>query len=93
MRRDLGYLAVDYKVFDLGTRTEIALSRLRSGVAPLDAGPSSERDNGNGALMRVLPLALWHDGTDEELVRDAERQSRITHGHLRSQVCSSLHCW
>jgi ADP-ribosylglycohydrolase len=42
--------------------------------------------------MRVLPLALWHRGRDEELVADAHRQSLVTHGHLRSQVCCALYC-
>jgi ADP-ribosylglycohydrolase len=42
--------------------------------------------------MRVLPLALWHRGSDMELVDDAQRQSLPTHGHLRSQVCCALYC-
>ena len=52
----------------------------------------AERDNGNGSLMRVLPLALWHRGTDDELIRDAARQSLVTHAHPRSQVCCALYC-
>jgi len=40
----------------------------------------------------VLPLALWHQRTDAELVADAHRQSRITHGHARSLVCCALYC-
>ena len=42
--------------------------------------------------MRVLPLALWHTGTDAELVLDACLQSRVTHGHPRSQACCALYC-
>lgn len=42
--------------------------------------------------MRVLPLALWHKGKIEQLVSDAQKQSVITHGHLRSQVCCALYC-
>jgi len=90
--RDKGYMAVDAKVFDVGITTNHALSNIRSGVAPLSAGPSAESDNGNGSLMRVLPLALWHKGSDSELVRDARLQSRVTHGHLRSQLCCALYC-
>jgi ADP-ribosylglycohydrolase len=89
---DYGYLAVDEVVFDVGITTANALRALRRGALPLDAGPSGLNDNGNGALMRVLPLALWHRGTDETLVRDAQLQSRVTHGHLRSQVCCALYC-
>ena len=41
--------------------------------------------------MRVLPLALWHAGSDVQLVRDAFLQSLPTHGHVRSQVCCAIH--
>ncbi|APR79368.1 ADP-ribosylglycohydrolase [Minicystis rosea] len=87
-----GYLAVDEVVFDVGVTTGRAIRALKAGVAPLEAGPSDAHDNGNGSLMRALPLALWHAGSDEDLVRDAHAQSRVTHGHLRSQVCCALYC-
>ena len=89
---ELGYMAVDYEVFDVGIQTREALANVRAGVPALEAGPSGEQENGNGSLMRVLPLALWHQGTDAELARDAMLQSRVTHGHLRSQVCCALYC-
>jgi ADP-ribosylglycohydrolase len=89
---DSGYLAVDGEVFDVGRQTYDALSALRRGVSADRAGKADEWDNGNGSLMRALPLALWHRGTDEELVRDAARQSLVTHGHVRAQVCCALYC-
>src|SRR5262249_25059898 len=87
-----GYMAVDGKAFDVGVTTGVALRALRNGALPLEAGPAGPRDNGNGSLMRVLPLALWHRGTDAELVADAHAQSRVTHGHPRSQACCALYC-
>jgi ADP-ribosylglycohydrolase len=87
-----GVYAVDGDVFDVGTQTLAALRALRRGVPAIEAGPCGENDNGNGSLMRVLPLALWHRGGDAELVRDADRQSRITHGHARARVACSLYC-
>lgn len=89
---DEGYLAVNGIVFDVGLQTTRALDALRAGVNPEAAGPADERSNGNGSLMRVLPLALWHRGSDQELMRDAARQSLPTHGHPRSQVCCALYC-
>src|SRR6266540_3266536 len=89
---ETGYLAVDHTVFDVGVQTAQAIRALLSGVPAQAAGPNHEHANGNGSLMRVLPLALWHQGTDAELVRDAQLQSRVTHGHLRSQVCCALYC-
>jgi ADP-ribosyl-[dinitrogen reductase] hydrolase len=87
-----GYLAVDGKVFDVGVQTSHALLELRAGARAIDAAPKDERANGNGSLMRVLPLALWHRGSDAELVEDAHLQSLVTHGHPRSQVCCALYC-
>jgi ADP-ribosylglycohydrolase len=85
------YLAVD-EVFDVGNQTLRAILNLRKGITPLEAGPNGEMKNGNGSLMRVLPLALWHQGTDRDLIIDAFLQSRITHGHLRSQICCAIYC-
>jgi ADP-ribosyl-[dinitrogen reductase] hydrolase len=87
-----GYMAVDGKVFDVGVQTTTALRALMGGASPIESGPREERHNGNGSLMRVLPLALWHRGTDAELVRDAYMQSRVTHGHARSRVSCALYC-
>jgi ADP-ribosylglycohydrolase len=87
-----GYLAVDGKVFDVGIQTSRALAAFRAGTPALMAGPKGEMDNGNGSLMRVLPLALWHRGDDAKLASDAVTQSRVTHGHPRSQACCALYC-
>jgi ADP-ribosylglycohydrolase len=89
---DEGYLAVGGKVFDVGIQTGRALRALRGGTPASHSGPADTQDNGNGALMRVLPLALWHRGSDAELVCDAHDQSAVTHGHPRSQACCALYC-
>src|SRR4051812_15206696 len=89
---DLGRFAVDRRVFDVGIQTGTALRALHKGPPALETGPAEERTNGNGSLMRVLPLALWHLGSDAELVADARLQSRVTHGHIRSQACCALYC-
>jgi ADP-ribosylglycohydrolase len=89
---DESYFAVDGRVSDIGIQTGRALARLRAGVPALEAGSREENALGNGSLMRVLPLALWHQGSDAELVADACAQSRVTHGHLRARVCCALYC-
>jgi ADP-ribosyl-[dinitrogen reductase] hydrolase len=87
-----GYKAVDSVVFDVGIQTSHAINRLERGIKANESGSNDQQANGNGSLMRVLPLALWHKGTNEELVSDAHMQSLITHGHVRSQVCCALYC-
>lgn len=88
----VGYMAVDFEVFDIGIQTQQALARLSRGASPLTAGPADMQSNGNGSLMRVLPLAVWHSGSDTDLVADACAQSRVTHGHERSQVVCAFYC-
>lgn len=87
-----GYMAVDGRVFDIGIQTGAALDRLMEGVDPTEAGLGSERNNGNGSLMRVLPAALLLKGDSEELVSIAHEQSALTHRHPRSQACCALYC-
>ena len=87
-----GYMAVDGHVFDIGNQTVRALNAIRSGMPPLKAGMLGKNAKGNGSLMRVLPLVLWHRGTDAELVEAAHLQSRVTHGQITCQVCCALYC-
>lgn len=89
---DDGYLAVDGDVFDVGIQTAEALGRLRDGTSPRESGGAAVMDNGNGAVMRYLPLALWHAGSDDALVRDAHLQSLPTHAHARSLVACAFYC-
>jgi ADP-ribosylglycohydrolase len=89
---DRGDYAVDARVFDAGIQTGRAISAIRRGVPPLDAGSTEERALGNGSLMRVLPLTLWSKDSDDALVASAMAQSRLTHGHPRAQVCCALYC-
>ena len=90
--RDHGQYAVDNRVFDIGVTTAAALRNFARGEVAHESGLTDQYSNGNGSLMRVLPLALWHRGDDGELVRDAMAQSLVTHGHLRSQLCCALYC-
>lgn len=71
------------KVFDVGNATAEAIRRLKKGVAPEKAGGMGERDNGNGSLMRIAPLAFYMFGIREaearfRIVRDV---SSLTHAH------------
>ena len=87
-----GLWAVGHYVFDCGIQTSQALRALKCGTAPEQSGMVRPDGKGNGALMRVLPLALWHTGTDAELVRDAHAQCLVTHGALTNQVCCAFYC-
>ena len=95
-----GFWAVGGVVFDVGIQTADALNAYKRGLPATDCGLMNPEGKGNGALMRVLPLALWHfvqgdtdlEKRSRELVRDAHSQCQITHGHLCNQVCCALYC-
>ena len=80
-------------VFDVGGTTRMAILRLRQGVEPTKAGATGENDNGNGSLMRILPLAYYlqkiHDA--EARVMCVHDVSAITHAHPRSKIACSIY--
>lgn len=73
--------------FDIGNTTIRGLNRYRQGADPLESGGNSTHDNGNGSLMRVLPLAYIPD-IDYETV---ENISSLTHAHARSKIACVLY--
>lgn len=91
---DNSYWTATGELFDVGNATRSAIQSLRAGVAPTQAGPRSESDNGNGALMRILPLVFHQTWQAENLDLGAawtltEAVASVTHGHPRS----TLGCW
>ena len=79
--------------FDIGGATRAALARLRQGTPAEAAGGTDDMSNGNGSLMRILPLALVErDIADETLVDHARRASAVTHGHPIAQTACALYC-
>ncbi len=73
--------------FDIGNTTSRGLDRYRKGEEPLKSGGTSTHDNGNGSLMRILPLA-YIPNIDYETI---ENISALTHGHDRSKIACVLY--
>jgi ADP-ribosylglycohydrolase len=88
-----GYWTPHGTIFDIGIATSDAISNIESGIPPEEAGRDDECSNGNGSLMRILPMALWfRDASAEELMRNAQLASSLTHRHPRSQMACALYC-
>ncbi len=71
------------ETFDIGNATNRAIERMKKGVEPTRAGGKEEKDNGNGSLMRVAPLALYFFGKPDarqryQITKDV---SSMTHAH------------
>jgi ADP-ribosylglycohydrolase len=88
-----GYWTPHGHVFDIGIATRDAIARLDSGVPPAKAGGTGEYSNGNGSLMRILPLAysVKHISDPEEKFSTIHDVSCLTHAHPRSQTACSIY--
>lgn len=73
--------------FDIGNTTIRGLNRYQNGEEPLNCGGTSTHDNGNGSLMRILPLAY----IPEIDYKTVENISALTHGHDRSKIACVLY--
>ena len=78
--------------FDIGMATLGALRRIANGASAEQAGGRDEDSNGNGSLMRIIPVALRFANDPTELFcRRLERVSAITHGHDRAKMACALY--
>ncbi len=81
------YWTAGGKVFDIGTSTGEAIVRIFKGTNPELSGDTAVSSNGNGSLMRILPLMfrlLPRPLTERfEITRQV---SSVTHGHIRSII-------
>lgn len=81
-----GYMTPYDELFDIGNATREALERYRTeAVWAKFAGLTREQSNGNGSLMRILPMAFYtRDMEVDERDRLVAEVSSITHRHPRS---------
>lgn len=95
---DNGHWAAHGKVFDIGGATREAIwqwKQLKKGTpegSPVLAGGTDAYDNGNGSLMRILPMAFYvKDLSFEERTQIIFDVSSITHAHFRSKLCCLIY--
>jgi ADP-ribosyl-[dinitrogen reductase] hydrolase len=79
------------RVFDIGIQTNKAIQRIdrlmEQGlrIKPIPETGVNERENGNGSLMRILPLAFFlANDPIEERFRVVREVSGLTHSHIRA---------
>ncbi|MCX8019230.1 MAG: ADP-ribosylglycohydrolase family protein [Chitinophagaceae bacterium] len=73
------------EVFDIGITTAEAIRELEKGTDPEQAGCAEESCNGNGSLMRILPLVFYIKNMPVAQRFDITRKvSSLTHAHIRS---------
>lgn len=81
-----GHWTAHGKLFDIGGTTRHSIARLIKGESAKFSGNIFEEDNGNGSLMRILPLSFYLKDEEniEKIYQTVKEVSSITHGHFRS---------
>ena len=74
------------EVFDIGIATSKAISEIAKGTHPVLCGGNREADNGNGSLMRILPMVFYlrAEADFQTIYERVKEVSAITHAHFRS---------
>jgi len=81
------------KCFDIGNTTRKALLAFAKGKPALECGRDGENDNGNGSLMRILPLAFYlqYIPDEEERMQIIHNCASLTHAHKRGHIACSIY--
>ena len=73
------------KMFGIGRTTLKAIARLERGdIKPEECGGNTESENGNGSLMRILPISYYcysKKYEDEDIYNIVKKVSSLTHAH------------
>lgn len=82
--------------FDVGRTCRRAIDRYDQGAPPALCGDRTEAGNGNGGLMRALPIALYaclnrDSGSLDALLQPVHDYSALTHGHAVGLICCGLY--
>lgn len=81
-----GYWGAHDELFDIGGTTRRSLDRVAKGENPEYSGEFFPENNGNGSLMRILPLVFFLFEEEDVSKRYSliKEVSSITHAHFRS---------
>jgi len=96
---DEAYWTAHEQVFDIGITTSIAISRLRKIIEEGDLDELKKqkdygeiRDNGNGSLMRIIPLLFYIKGKPTNEQFDIVWEvSALTHRHIRGAMSCMIY--
>lgn len=96
---DEAYWTAHAQVFDIGITTSIAIARLREIIEEEDLDElkqqkhyGNDRDNGNGSLMRIIPLLFYIKGKPiKEQFHIVWEVSALTHRHVRAAMSCMIY--
>jgi ADP-ribosyl-[dinitrogen reductase] hydrolase len=86
---DEGYFSCKPKGFGIGKQTARAIGRYIKSGDPF-AGLNEPNQAGNGALMRIAPVAMYYSNDPEKAVHFGIESTRTTHGADEALEASAL---
>ena len=78
--------------FDIGNTTATAIENYLDGAPIGDCGLTSPNSNGNGSLMRIVPMAMWLHPIDDSKMGFIHDVSALTHAHPISLIACGTYC-
>ena len=86
------------EAFDIGRGTMNSIIRYMQDPNVETCGGTTEHDNGNGSLMRIMPACLYCNGrqdagtlTDVQAIELIHKIGALTHNHLRAKIACGLY--
>ena len=86
------------KAIDIGLTCETGIVDYKSGCDVYTCGKTGGRANGNGSLMRTMPVCLWyaieeHEGRAavDHAISDIHLLGGLTHNHIRAKMACGLY--
>ncbi|WPC38384.1 ADP-ribosylglycohydrolase family protein [Brachyspira hyodysenteriae] len=93
-----GKYTADGNTFDVGMTTREAINNYKIGKNPIKCGLYDEYSNGNGSLMRILPIAFYIKKyfnsqlfESSEVINIIYNISSLTHSHKRSLIACVIY--
>lgn len=80
--------------YDIGNGTRNAISSYHRGADIHSCAGTSERNNGNGSLMRIIPVCVFcavNELSADESIRLIDEVSALTHAHARAKTACGIY--
>ena len=84
--------------YDVGRGTMLAIGRYKKNRKAKKCGGDEEWNNGNGSLMRILPVCIYNSGklrggdlTEHDAIQAVHSVGGLTHAHIRSNIACGLY--
>lgn len=91
---EYGYMTPHGELFDIGRTCLYAIRKYHTGADVYHCGCDQAVDNGNGSLMRIIPVCLYNylkKFDQDTAIDNIHRVSALTHAHERSLIACGIY--